>query len=129
MADTKEIGKKLVELCRQQKNLDAIEQLYAPNIVSIEAMSMPDMPARMEGIDAIKGKNKWWFENHTVHGSECTGPFPNGDKFIVHFKYDTTPKAGPMAGKRMKGEEYGLYTVRNGKIVEEQFFYDMSGEC
>lgn len=129
MNDTKEVGKKLVDLCRQGKNLDAVQQLYAPNVVSIEAMSMPDMPARMDGIDAIKGKNKWWFDNHTVHSAVANGPFPNGDKFIVHFKYDTTAKAGPMAGKRMQGEEYGLYTVKDGKIVQEQFFYDMSGEC
>lgn len=129
MSSALEVGKKLVALCREHKNLDAIEQLYAPNIVSIEAMSMPEMPARMEGIQAIKGKNKWWFDNHTLHSTEAHGPFPNGDRFIVHFKMDVTAKAGPMAGKRVKGEEYGLYTVKNGKIVEEQFFYDMSGEC
>ena len=35
--------------------------------------------------------------------------------------------AGPMAGKRMQAEEAGLYTVKNGKIVQEEFFYDMGG--
>jgi len=28
-----------------------------------------------------------------------------------------------MAGKRMKLEEAGLYTVRNGKVAQEEFFY------
>ena len=40
---------------------------------------------------------------------------------------DTTPKAGPMAGKRMQFEEAILYTVRDGKIVREEFFYHMGG--
>jgi ketosteroid isomerase-like protein len=31
-----------------------------------------------------------------------------------------------MANKRMRLEETGLYTVRDGKVVQEEFFYDMS---
>ena len=125
MSTTLEVGKKLAEFCKQGKHLEAIEALYAPNIVSVEAMAGPDHSARSEGIAAIKGKNKWWVENHTVHGSEVMGPFPNGDRFICHFKYDVTPKAGPMAGKRFTMDEGALYTVKDGKIVHEEFFYNM----
>ena len=32
---------------------------------------------------------------------------------------DVTPKDG----QRMAMDEHGLYTVQNGKIVEERFFY------
>jgi hypothetical protein len=122
---TRDIGKKLVELCNAGKNLQAVEQLYAPNVVSLEIHDMPDMPARMEGIEACKKKNKWWFENHTIHSSSAQGPWPHDDRFIVLFKIDVTAKVGPMAGKRMQAEEAGLYTVKNGKIVQEEFFYDM----
>lgn len=125
MSDTMTVGKKLVELCRQGKNVEAVETLYAPNVVSIEAMSMPDMPTRMEGIAAVKGKNEWWMNNHEIHSAQTNGPWPHGDRFIVHFDYDVTSKAGPMAGKRMKMEETALYTVKNGKIVQEEFFYHM----
>jgi len=120
-----EIGKKLVELCRQGKNVEAVESLYAPNIVSIEAVASPQMPARHEGLAAVKKKNQWWVENHEIHSGEAKGPWPHGDRFIVHFNFDVTAKSGPMAGKRMKLEEAGLYTVKNGKIVQEEFFYDM----
>ena len=48
---------------------------------------------------------------------------PNGDRFAVAFSYDMTPKAGPMAGRRMQMEEVGLYTVADEKIVKEDFFY------
>jgi len=125
MSDTMQVGKKLVELCRQGKNVEAVSTLYGPNVVSIEAMAMPDMPARMEGLPAIKKKNEWWINNHEIHSGEANGPWPHGDRFIVHFKYDVTSKAGPMAGKRMQMEETGLYTVKDGKIVQEEFFYAM----
>ena len=38
---------------------------------------------------------------------------------------EVTAKAGPMAGKRMKLDEAALYTVKDGKVVKEEFFYDM----
>ncbi|HVT88052.1 MAG TPA: SnoaL-like domain-containing protein [Tepidisphaeraceae bacterium] len=126
MASTLEIGKKLVELCRKGKAMEAITTLYDDKIVSVEAMSSPQMPARMEGLAAIKGKAEWWEANHEIHKAEAKGPWPHGDRFIVYFNYDVTAKAGPMAGKRMNLEETALYTVKNGKIVHEEFFYDMS---
>ena len=70
----KEIGDELVALCRQGKNLEAIEKLYSPDIVSVEAMAMPDAEQTQTGIEAIKGKNKWWVENHEMHGGEVDFP-------------------------------------------------------
>jgi ketosteroid isomerase-like protein len=107
--------------------MDAVDQLYAPNVVSIEADAMPNMPARQEGIAAIRAKNEWWVKNHDVHSGKANGPWPHGDRFVVVFDYDVTAKTGPMAGKRMKAEEAALYTVKNGKIVQEEFFYHMGG--
>jgi hypothetical protein len=118
-----EVGRKLVDLCRKGQYLEAINSLYSPDIVNLEARNDPAMPARTQGIDAVRKKNQWWMDNHTIHSAQIEGPYPNGDRFIVHFSYDTTAKAGPMAGKRMKFEEAGLYTVRSGKITQEEFFY------
>src|SRR2546425_1319478 len=39
MNNTFEIGKKLVDLCKQGKDLEAIETLDSPNIVSVEAVA------------------------------------------------------------------------------------------
>jgi len=127
MSSAMEVGKKLVELCRAGKSSEAIKTLYSPNIVSIEAGSTHGMPARMEGLAAIQGKNEWWYNNHEVHSGKADGPWPNGDRFVVRFTYDVTPKAGPMAGKRFTMDEAALYTVKDGKIVQEEFFYHMGG--
>ena len=125
MSDTLTVGKKLVELCQQNKNMEAIETLFSPDIVSIEAMSGPGMPAKITGIEAVKGKNESWLANHEIHSALIEGPWPNGDRFIVRFKYDVTAKAGPMAGKRMTMDEAALYTVKDEKITHEEFFYSM----
>ena len=52
-----EIGKEIVALCQQGKNLEAIEKFYSPDIVSIEAFGMPGTEQTQKGIEAIKGKN------------------------------------------------------------------------
>lgn len=123
MADTFDIGRQLVSLCREGKNLDAVNSLYAKDAVSVEAQGDEKMPARTQGIDAIRKKNKWFLENHEIHSAEVNGPWPHGDQFIVQMSMDITPHAGPMSGKRIHMDEAALYTVRDGKIVEEAFFY------
>ena len=125
MPSTLEVGQKLVSLCRENRNVEAVETLYAPDVVSVEAHGDAHMPRQMEGVDAIRGKNQWWIDNHTIHSGAAVGLFPHGDRFIVHFKYDVTSKTGPMAGKRMQMDEAALYTVKDGKIVREEFFYHM----
>ncbi len=120
-----EVGRELVDLCRQGRHKDALG-LYAPHAVSVEAAGSDTMPATMKGVEAIRGKGEWWTANHEVHKAQIKGPFPNGERFAVIFDYDFTPKTGPAAGKRTKMEEVGLYTVENGKIVREEFFYSMA---
>ena len=127
MSSTMEVGKKLVELCKQHKYKEAMETLYSPNIVSVEAFAPPGKNARTEGLGGVKEKGEWWEKAHEIHKAEITGPWPHGDRFIVRFTMDITPKAGPMAGKRMTMDETGLYTVKDGKVVHEEFFYNMGG--
>lgn len=125
MNDTMEVGKKIVELCKEGKFEEAVTTLYSDDIVSIEPQGGGGMPARMEGLEAIKKKGEWWVSNHEIHSSQVEGPWPHGDRFIVRFKFEVTPKAGPMAGNRITMDETGLYTVKDGKVAQEEFFYAM----
>src|SRR5262245_63014954 len=117
---TLEVGNKLVELCKQGKNHEAMEALYAPDIVSVEAAATKDFPAEARGREAVYAKSKWWSDNHTVHSATTEGPWPNGDRFVVRFSYDVTNKP---SGQRFQMDETALFTVKNGKIVREEFFY------
>jgi len=121
-ATTTDVGKKLVELCKQGKNEEAKKTLYANDIVSVEAGAPPGESAEAKGIEAVMAKGKWWADNHEIHSAACEGPFPNGDRFIVRFTYDVTNKP---SGKRIKMDEGALFTVKDGKIVREEFFYMM----
>jgi len=120
-SSTTAIAQELVDLCRVGKNMDAIDKLYSPKIVSIESMGNEEMPAEMSGIDAIRQKNKWWLDNNEVHSAEVNGPFVGEREFAVHYNYETTFKP---TGQRMKMTEMALYTVEGGKIVKEHFFYN-----
>jgi hypothetical protein len=122
MMTAQEIGNELVALCRQGKNMEAIERLYSPAIESVEALDHPQIGHVQTGLDAVKGKNRWWADHHQIHKAEAGGPFVNGDRFIVHFTYDVTPK---QTGRRMTMTEAGLYQVKDGKIAREEFFYTM----
>ncbi len=127
MTTALDVGKKLVALVNQGKSQEAHQTLYSPAIVSIEAAPGPSGSPRSEGMAAVNAKGEWWRSNHTIHSAKASGPWPHGDRFIVRFSYDITATSGPMKGKRFTMEEAGLYTVRNGKVVHEEFFYDMGG--
>ena len=102
--------------------MDAINELYAESVVSVEAMSGGGMPRQMEGKPAVIGKATWWEENNEVHHAAVQGPYPHGeDKFAVHFDYEITPKGG----QRMRMDEIAVYTVQDGRIVREEFYFDM----
>ena len=124
MTTTATIANELVTLCRAGRNLDAIDRLYAPDIVSIEPVGSAEMPAEMKGRDAIRRKNEWWFDTYEVHRADVHGPYVGENQFAVSYEYDATDKA---SGQRVAMTEMALYSVKDGRIVREQFFYHMPG--
>lgn len=120
---TAAVAEELVSHCRAGNFIEAINTLYSPDIVSVESIGSEQVPREMSGIDAVRGKTEWWADNHEVHSSVVDGPFVGEDKFAVYYNLDVTFKP---TGKRNPMEEMALYTVRDGKIVHEQFFYKTS---
>lgn len=119
---TKATAEKLVAGCREGRELEGLDTLYAPDAVSVEAMPMAGGSAESVGVEAIKGKHAWWGANFEMHGGGVEGPFVHGpDRFAVIFEMDVTEKA---SGKRSTGREVAIYTVNDaGRIVREEFFY------
>ena len=119
---TQEIANKYVALCKEHKNHEILETLFAKDAVSVEAGAPPGQSAEVKGLAAIAEKGKQWMEAHEIHAAAVDGPWPNGNRFIVRFTYDVTNKP---SGRRFKMEEAALLTVENDKIVREEFFYSM----
>ena len=124
MSEALQIGTEFVKLVNQGKDAEVVDRYYDDKIVSIEGQGSETMPARMEGIQAIRGKHQWWYDNHEVHSAQATGPFVGhrADQFVVKFDIDVTPKE---SGERSRMSEVGLFTIRNGKIVQEEYLYQM----
>jgi ketosteroid isomerase-like protein len=120
-----EVGRKLVDLCKQGKNVEAVDTLFAPDVVSEEAMESPEFPRVTKGLEAVREKNEKWGEANEVHRQDVAGPYPNGEDFAVVFGLDFTPRVGPYKGQRTSLQEVALYTVKDGKVVREKFFYSM----
>jgi hypothetical protein len=115
-----EIANELVAGCREGRERQNLQRLYAPDAVSVEAADMGN-GAESKGLAAIEGKHEWWDNAHTVHSATADGPFMHGqDKFAVLFDVDVTNKE---SGQRMQMREVGVYHVANDKIVREEFFY------
>lgn len=121
---TQEVGEKLIEMCRNGHNLEAIQTLYADDVVSVEPVAAEGHPKEMSGKEAVLGKTQWWLDNHEIHSGTIEGPFVGGDHFSCLMEFDVTNKP---SGMRMQMREMCLYKVEGGKIVYEEFFYNMPG--
>ena len=116
---TLEVAEKLVEYCRNQQEERAYQELYSPDIVSIE---MAEPMKEVRGFEGLQKKGQWWEENFEVHGSKVSDPLVADNHFTVRFWMDTTHKP---SGQRSQMNELAVYQVRDGKICREQFFYDI----
>ena len=94
------------------------EKYWADAIVSIEPMEGPMQ--RAEGKAALIAKADWWYGAHEIHSDTASGTYVNGDQFAVRFVMDVTMKE---SGQRHMMDEIGLFTLKDGRIVEERYFY------
>jgi len=119
---TQEVADSLVKYCSEGNFQGAMEALYSPDIVSLEAGAPPGGSREAKGIAAVVAKGQWWVENHEVHGVVVEGPLVAGPYFSVVFRMEVTFKP---QNKRFTMEEVALYRVAEGKVVHEEFFYSM----
>ncbi len=118
--NTQEVADQLVQYCREGKNVDAINTLYDENIVSKEPAGAPREITT--GKDNVLAKTKGWLESVAeIHGGVISDPIVTGNHFAVTMEMDVTYKEYG----RMPMHEVAVFEVKNGKIVAEQFFYNM----
>lgn len=117
MPTTQDVAQDLVAMLKAGQFDESGEKYWADDVVSLEPMD--GEMARIVGKAGVRAKGEWWAANHEIHEVLVEGPYVNGDQFVVRFKMDLTPKGG----ERITLDEVGLYTIRDGKIAEESFFY------
>ncbi|MGH8100105.1 MAG: SnoaL-like domain-containing protein, partial [Chthoniobacterales bacterium] len=64
------------------------------------------------------GKIDWWVNAMEVHSFKAGAPFVANDRFVVRYDAEVTEKESKQ---RRQMSEVGVYTVKNGKIVREEF--------
>ena len=121
--NTEEVAKKVVELVRKQAWYEALD-LYDDNIVSVEAYSMGGGSPETRGKEGVRGKIDWWVNTMEVHSFDVGDPFVAHDRFVVQYDADVSDKT---TKEPRKMSEVGVYTVKNGKIVREEFLPRVGG--
>jgi hypothetical protein len=116
--DTKEVAQKVVEFVRKQAWYEALDTLYDKDVVSVEAFSAGGGPTETRGKEGVRGKIDWWVNAMEVHSFKASEPFVGPDRFVVQYDADVTEKESKQ---RRRMSEVGVYTVKNGKIVREEF--------
>jgi len=110
---------RLVDLCRKGKIEEAKEELFAPEIMSIEPAE-GILPKETKGMDAIKKKAELFISMVEIfYGHTISDPVVAGDYFSLSWDTDLQMKGEP----RKTNSELCLYKTKDGKIISEQFFY------
>ena len=116
---TRDIANRLNELFKENKWMEAQDELFSEDAISIEPDHSPGLK-RAEGLEAIKKKGRDFNEMvEEVHGGYASEPIVAGNHIAVTMGMDATYKG--MG--RQKMDEIVVYEVKDGKIVKEQFFY------
>jgi hypothetical protein len=117
--DTRQVAQRLVELCRQKNYVQAVDELYADDASGREDYAGE---GEMNGKPAIREASVNWLATYDLPEHQVDAPLFCGDGFAVRFTGRMVKKDGTGAHPY---EEIGIYTVKNGKIVRQEFFYDM----
>lgn len=120
---TEAIAKRLVQLCREGKYEEAQRELYANDAVSIEPEGLPPGAlGNVKGLEAIYEKGRQFMAGvEAVHGTEVSDPVLANNWFSISLRLDVTMKGRGRVDMR----EICVYRVKDGKVVLEQFFYDV----
>ena len=122
MADVTEVARDFTAMLRQCRFVAARERFWAPNIRSIEPHDLPDgIAAELSGIEAVRAKTVRWFESRHVHEVSIDGPFVTGNQFALFLDMIITDRRN---GADQPFTEIAVFTVCEGLIIEERFFYD-----
>jgi len=114
---TTEVANRLYELCKAGDYNTCYQELYAQDCKSIE-----NDGTVCNGLEEMAAKGKQWNEGiEEFHGSSIGQPIVSGAYFSLAMGMDVKFKGSPVV---TNFEEICVYHVKDGKVVQEQFFYE-----
>lgn len=114
-----QVAARLSAYCRKEQFSQAQQELYADEAVSIEPYEIPGFDKETKGLDALKEKDrKFNAMVESRHGTTVSEPLIAGNTFTFVLTMDIKMKGR----EREEVKELCVYTVKNGKIISEQFF-------
>jgi hypothetical protein len=116
---TQQIALRLVELCRKGEFETAQKEFFANDVISIEPYATPGFEKETKGLPAvIKKGHQFEAMVEKTHGISLSEPLVAGNAIAFVLNMDIT-----MKGKdRLSMSELCVYQVKDGKIVQEEFF-------
>ena len=120
-ASPMQVAKNFSALIRAGRIHDAEARLLSPSIESVEGVGAS---MAWNGKRAVLAKYRAWEADHEIHDMQIAGPWVGATGFAVRYNVDVTQKS---TGQRNQMEEIAVYTVRNGKIVREEFHFGVGG--
>lgn len=122
MASINDVARDFTFMLRQGQYVAARERFWAADVRSIEPHDLPDgIAAEVSGIEAARAKTVRWLGSRHIHDLCIDGPFVTGNQFALFLDMMI---AGPANGADQPFTEIAIFTVRNGQISEERYFYD-----
>ena len=114
-----QIAKRLIELANQGDFDTIYQELYSPDVVSIEPKG--GIIEVSHGMDGIRRKGEMWNGMlKEFHGHKIGEPIFADDHFALTWEMTVTFKGQDQP---TTDTELCVYQVKDGKVVKEQFFY------
>ncbi len=121
---TQEIANRLVELIRAGDYATAQKELYSSEATSIENPITPNgfmQYSKVAGAEALAEKGKKWEEGmEELFDQGASDPIVTENAIAISIWFDAKMKGAP---ERSRQEEIGVYSVKDGKIIQEEFIY------
>jgi SnoaL-like protein len=112
-----EVAQAVAGLIRSGATAEVEDKFLAPGIESVEGVGVS---MAFAGKKAVLAKYRGWEADHEIHAMNVDGPWVGATGFALRYTLDATQKS---TGQRHQMEEIAVYTVKNGKIVREEFHF------
>lgn len=116
---TPEVANRIHKLCQEGKYMEAQQELYSDDAVSIEPVHAQGMKSATGRENIIEKGKQFQQMIEEFHSASVSDPIVAGNFISMAVILDITMKG--MGRQHM--EEIAVYEVKDGKVIKEQFFY------